>query len=113
MTTSLVSYKMDPEIKAKWVEALRSGKYKQGQKRLRVDVNIWCCLGVLADINGEEWESYLNEHYIEYWRTVNGADIFYTGNGSLLLHPQADILAQMNDRGASFDEIADYIEENL
>jgi hypothetical protein len=28
---------MDPEIKAKWIAALRSGKYKQGRNKLRSD----------------------------------------------------------------------------
>jgi hypothetical protein len=27
--------KMNPEIKQKWTEALKSGKYKQGKQRLR------------------------------------------------------------------------------
>ena len=30
----------------KWIEALRSGKYKQGRDRLQSDVNSYCCLGV-------------------------------------------------------------------
>lgn len=41
---------LDPELKAKWLEALRSGQYKQGQKCLRTDDNCYCCLGVLADV---------------------------------------------------------------
>lgn len=45
---------MNPEIKERWLEALRSGKYKQGQKLLRardVDGNEYhCCLGVLCDL---------------------------------------------------------------
>lgn len=38
------------EIKNKWLEALRSGKYKKGSGRLRDEKNNYCCLGVLCDI---------------------------------------------------------------
>lgn len=40
----------------KWIDALRSGQYKQGQKKLR-DGDAFCCLGVLCDISGlDKWE---------------------------------------------------------
>lgn len=35
----------------KWIKALRSGRYKQGVKRLRGD-DKFCCLGVACDISG-------------------------------------------------------------
>lgn len=41
------------EARALWVKALRSGKYKQGQTRLRVKKGIndyYCCLGVACDL---------------------------------------------------------------
>lgn len=41
---------MNPEIKAKWVSALRSGEYQQGKMLLRPTENTYCCLGVLCDI---------------------------------------------------------------
>ena len=34
----------------KWVDALKSGEYKQGQSRLRNIENKYCCLGVACDI---------------------------------------------------------------
>lgn len=40
---------MNKEIKKQWIEALRSGKYKQGREYLCVD-ETYCCLGVLCDI---------------------------------------------------------------
>lgn len=40
---------MNQEIKQRWVSALRSGKYQQGQGQLR-DNNGYCCLGVLCDL---------------------------------------------------------------
>lgn len=53
--------KMNPEIKAKWVSALRSGEYKQGRGRLRSPQDGFCCLGVLCDLavkeNVAEWRA--------------------------------------------------------
>ncbi len=50
--------KMDQELKAKWLTALRSGEYEQGKGALcTVDHGDkrFCCLGVLADVAGEPW----------------------------------------------------------
>lgn len=44
-------YRLNPEVKAKWVAALRSGKYVQGTGRLCRDGK-YCCLGVLCDVMG-------------------------------------------------------------
>jgi hypothetical protein len=54
--------KMDPTDKAKWVAALRSGEFKQGQGALRQDVfshgqgttvgQTYCCLGVAQCVLG-------------------------------------------------------------
>jgi len=46
---------MTPELKAKWLNALRNGNYTQGFGSLHVD-NTYCCLGVLCEIAGYEWE---------------------------------------------------------
>ena len=42
--------------KKAWIEALRSGDYKQGHGRLKGD-DLYCCLGVLVDVMGIDWES--------------------------------------------------------
>lgn len=47
---------MKEEIKNKWVAALRSGEYKQGNGRLRDSANGFCCLGVLCDLYSKEKE---------------------------------------------------------
>lgn len=53
-----LSRRMDPKIRARWVRALRSGKYKQGEGSLcRVDSfgnKNFCCLGVLCDIYAKD-----------------------------------------------------------
>lgn len=45
---------MNPEIKARWVKALRSRKYKQGRDSLcsvaEDGSKTYCCLGVLTDL---------------------------------------------------------------
>ncbi len=50
---------MNSVIKAKWLNALRSGKYKQGTRALR-SKDKYCCLGVLSDLyakeNGKRWK---------------------------------------------------------
>lgn len=50
---------MNPEIKKQWVEALRSGEYKQGYRtlaRLTDDDSgkEYCCLGVLCELAVKE-----------------------------------------------------------
>jgi len=50
---------MNPEVKKKWLEALRSGEYKQGIGALRntnasKGIVTHCCLGVLCDIHSKE-----------------------------------------------------------
>lgn len=45
---------MNAKVKEKWLAALRSGNYKQGQKVLKQgapgEVARYCCLGVLCDL---------------------------------------------------------------
>lgn len=40
---------MDPAVKAKWLEALRSDEFVQGKNYLCADGN-YCCLGVLSEL---------------------------------------------------------------
>ena len=54
---------MRPEIKAKWVAALRSGEYKQAQGQLRTDAG-FCCLGVLCELHRKEVDgSWVDDTY--------------------------------------------------
>jgi hypothetical protein len=108
---------MDAQIKAKWVEALRSGDYAQCKNYLRHEGG-FCCLGVLCDVAGDgRWQpSDLPD--VEHYRV---SDTDY--NTQYLPHSlklrcginsdQCDPLMTMNDEGKSFAEIADYIEANL
>lgn len=42
------------ELQANWLNALESGKYKQGQGMLCTLTHEYCCLGVLAELMGAE-----------------------------------------------------------
>ncbi len=94
---------MNKEIKAKWLKALRSGEYKQGKERL-YHAGRHCCLGVLADIQGEPIRS-------RKWCKDQREEYYLTGTG--LRKTASRKLATMNDDGDSFANIANYIEQNL
>lgn len=55
---------MRPDVKAKWITALRSGEYRQGRGSLR-EHDAYCCLGVLCDLHAKE-TIYENHHDRSY-----------------------------------------------
>jgi hypothetical protein len=120
---------MNPEVKEKWLTALRDGQYLQGRERLTTltaDEQRHCCLGVLCQLYA-----------------VEGFDLRIRDLGDELLYDAADTylpdsvenwaeldydtqrhLGVLNDGGVdihtgqpvqphSFIELAQYIEENL
>lgn len=103
---------MNEEIKTKWIAALRSGKYKQGEGCLR-NGNSFCCLGVLCDIkNPNGWENNsFNDGGEEAVKVLPEAVRNWAGlpatNGSNL---NGICLAELNDEGYSFEHIANVIE---
>ena len=107
---------MDAELKARWVEALRSGKYKQGRGVLRSLNDEFCCLGVLCDVAGVEWVPSSNSGECAYAAIFEGDDsvlMLPRELGRRLASPHQVDLSNRNDKGASFADIADYIEANL
>lgn len=88
---------MNKELKRKWVEALLSGEYEQGEAAL-VDDGKYCCLGVLGKVIGRD-------------------DAEMESCGFLAVHVlDAQIqraLAKTNDAGVPFDMIAGLIDEAL
>lgn len=102
---------MNQEIKAKWLEALRSGRYKQGVGCLRSDKDEYCCLGVLCDVVAPEQWNY--EDKLLCYTHANAA--FFPGDNikqkiKLPLMIQ-EFLSGKNDGGDNFHEIAEYIEK--
>ncbi len=117
--------KLPEEFKTKWLAALRSGEYKQGQRKLCITTDtgekFYCCLGVAYRVvKGVDPPAipYINPDLID---TAGLPDII-VGSGSEggINSDTASIrykLTNMNDddfhKKSSFSEIADYIEQNL
>ena len=110
----------------KLVRALRSGEYKQGTGHLVDNKDNFCCLGVACNISTSplEWKRLWGDWHIggewgflplsimrEYgFNTregdrIDGAPIIIEGK-------VYQCLTEANDEGATFDQIADYIEKN-
>ena len=111
---------MNPTVKAKWVEALRSGEYKQGMGNLR-DAGYFCCLGVLSDLHSKEtgckWTelpdgvmSYLGQSGMPPAIVLEWAELV---DMNVLIAGEVQSLDGHNDAGVKFDQIAKAIEEQL
>lgn len=127
---------VNDEVRKQWVDALRSGKYEQGRDTLRKG-NKFCCLGVLCDLAVKnevipEPMQEGDEHYYdgqwsglpisvirwagmsEEFGSVNGMIEGYNAyaeTGTIEIDGvRAGFLSDFNDRGLSFERIADLIE---
>jgi len=130
---------MNPEVKQKWIDALRSGKYEQGSEKLRT-VSGYCCLGVLCDLYAQEhnteWEFRGNEETNlqpkDYWYFEDQSEFVpesvmdwagFTENCPVV---KIDVeekdednwfyhegLADLNDSGYTFNELSNLIEQQL
>lgn len=120
---------MNELVKKAWLNALRSGKYKQGQGKLKCD-DAFCCLGVLCDLHrkqtGGSWvRTDINgTHYEEYdFSTEVLPESVSAWAGLDSFDPVVPIpfdgadfstLVRCNDEAKmSFAKIADIIEEHL
>ena len=112
----------------KWIKALRSGEYAQGKDylvttRTGEDYDRFCCLGVLNDVNGrgvwkpKEGRRFCGSDYEPFVITY-----YHQGNNPYQLSDKArrelgitlreqSYLMELNDRGATFNDIADVLEE--
>ena len=101
---------MNKRIKAKWLKALRSGRYKQGHNRLYEDRE-YCCLGVLCKA--------MDTPIRKYAGFLSGDILAKAG----ITGQQESRLVGLNDGHHShsggyiepktFDQIADWIEAHL
>lgn len=117
--------KLDPEFKKKWVEALRSGKYRQATGQLYDhhggDIPAMCCLGVAEHILGTSLEDMDSEMYFpKDLANPLSPEILWGTNDTKDGTDVACTLAYMNDGNTAkkikkhtFEEIADWIEQNL
>ena len=104
---------MNNLVKSKWVAALRSGEYWQVQGRLRRDTGN-CCLGVLCDLHaietGGTWSHNCEEEYEYFHHSGTLPDVVVSWAGLPIGYET--MCANMNDRGLSFHQIADFIESS-
>lgn len=107
---------MNAEVKQKWIDALRSGKYNQTKGCLH-DNTGYCCLGVLCDVvdpNGWDKGDGFRETIWNYKEEVDDLLLPPTLVEDLDIDEDAPVeLSDMNDNGTPFAEIADYIDKNL
>lgn len=113
---------MNQELKAKWVEALRSGRYSQDTGTLRSGYG-FCCIGVLLDVSGfGEWDDSACVYTDRYGErhdcigemvTPVRLEIGLTDIEQTKLINMNDGHAATDERQHNFDEIADYIEATL
>lgn len=121
-------YTLPAHFAKKWVEALRSGKYKQGQEMLmRYNEGGYCCLGLACEIAGIKIESGYaysfpfdllkkKEISIDSLPAILQEDCFGTYKADLSVEEQVNFnckLAKLNDTGHTFQQIADWIEANV
>ena len=103
---------MNKEVKTKWVDALRSGDYEQIIEELQ-SLEGYCCLGVLCRLAKEDGVDVdiLDDIIIggDLEDQVNVIDWSGLKDNKIVQH----LICLNDEEHANFEEIADYIEENL
>lgn len=126
------------EYKDKWIAALRSGEYKQGQGMLchvgDGETREFCCLGVLADLDGvlvSDKFAPSERMVAPYLKDGIFSPAMYEGRNGVLRKIVLDtpeglpagiyggfekaqlptMVARLNDAGLTFEQIADYLEK--
>ena len=140
MTSTTLKTKMNTEVKQKWIDALRSGKYDQGSEKLR-SVQGYCCLGVLCDLYSQEqdaeWEfrgiAETNLQPQDYWYFEGESEFLPesvrdwaglpVGNPNVRVDVTEeddeddwfyhDEIANLNDSGYTFSELSNLIEQQF
>lgn len=125
---------MNPDIKERWIAALRSGEYEQGTATLRGTDGKYCCLGVLCELAvadgvvgratrdtfgyfyrstadpADSQKSYL-PLAVQQWAGLDSSSPRIPNVPHFMGEPD---LASLNDSGSfSFHAIADIIEKKL
>jgi hypothetical protein len=122
---------MSTQIKQQWVTALRSGEYTQASSNLRTEEG-YCCLGVLCDLYSKDTRDISTEWEVNHTADARPIPFYnFMNEGSFLpiavvnwagldkASPVIDLegvkmeLAQVNDSGSTFTQIAQLIEEQL
>lgn len=109
---------MKQDLKQAWLAALRSGKYRQGQGALKSVGGSYCCLGVLCEVAGlKEKQLSCGSAAKAFIDKTGDYDVSYLPDGFAhevdISATKQSALAEMNDDGKTFEQIADYIEQNI
>lgn len=119
---------MKKSIAMKWADALESGEYAQGEGCLRNELNEFCCLGLLCNMHAQAKPKlakdqtnpnvyFGNDQFppAVVWKTWAGMK---SNDGSFVENIDEDgweetnDLANLNDGGTSFAEIAQIIRKH-
>lgn len=98
-----------------WIKALRSGTYRQAKTVLEDASGALCCLGVACKVYEQHHKRKLSKTLID---RIENLESFpevakWLGLRSVdAMAPNYLSLAEMNDDGASFQHIADFIESD-
>lgn len=107
--------KMPKELATKWLAALRSGAYVQGQGSLySTEPERFCCLGVLehcadgsVEARGIPSYNWVRKHKIIFLNKYgDSSDMPYLSSWDLYA-------SEANDEGKSFEEIAKELEKEI
>lgn len=117
---------MNSELKTRWVDALRSGKYEQSQEGHLCKDGKYCCLGVLMDITAAEMKTIIKPksnfkgEFLEFdgehsWPSERHLMILFGKPfiPSVKIDGEIEDVATHNDSGATFEQLAKAIEEQL
>lgn len=128
---------MNPEAKRLWLEALRSGRYRQERGWLHLDGGGYCCLGVLCDVAikagvtvkvrhvDDEWDGCAVVSYdgaetfppesVMAWAELPDCPTVEVPETDLLecFSPSVSLTTLNDDLEWSFAQIADAIERDL
>ena len=118
---------MDKKVKKLWVDALRSGEYKQAESVLcNKEEDKFCCLGVLCDLHAktmkkkgfDKYGKYLKQSEllpktVKNWAGFVGNEAEEYGDNDYDINVRNTTLSQLNDDGKTFEQIADAIEKYL
>jgi hypothetical protein len=124
MATPILMANLDhlkPSIKKKWLKALRSGKYIQGQQKFyNTQKDTHCAFGVLLDVLHVPREG---DNYIMRLKDETGCDYVAHRNGTMPLawvsYRLRNYVNDWNDgtaghdRAYTFDEMADMIDKEF
>lgn len=119
---------LDDELVDKWIAALRSGEFTQGVCMLKNEAEgSYCCLGVLCEVAGVPFKPITpNEDFTINESDINADayDVLAHALSERYSHVNADwekdvcwvsdtLIYKNDDKRASFNDIADWIEGNL